>query len=91
MIMNSKTRRADAGVAIAGITLYVNEAVISPHHPVQASQPLYSDNDAHAPEKEPAQSQTQSTITITSSAAASVPGSSVAFSPHWARQVWAAH
>jgi len=58
-------------------------------HPLHA-QPLYSNDDAHAPEKEPAQSQTQSTITVTSSAAASVPGSSVEFSPHWAGRLWAA-
>jgi hypothetical protein len=89
MRMNSTTHRVAAGVAAGLVTFYVSEAMISPH-PAHASQPLYSDNDAHAPEREPAQSQTQRTITIKSSASASIPGSSVAFSPHWAWRVWAA-
>jgi hypothetical protein len=88
MSMDSKAHRVAAGVA-AGITFYVGVSAISPHHLVDVL-PLYSNNDEHAPEREPARSQTQSTITITSSAAASVTGSSVEFGPHWASRVWAA-
>jgi hypothetical protein len=87
MRMNSKTRRAAASAAAGFVTFYVGVPAISLHHLMHASQPLYSNNDEHAPEREPAQSQTRSTITITSSAAASVPGSSVAFGPRWAHRL----
>jgi hypothetical protein len=86
-MMDHKARRVAASAAV-GLIIYVSTPTISPH-PLHA-QPLYSNDDAHAPEKEPAQSQTQFTVTITSSAAASVPGSSVEFSPHWAGRLWAA-
>ena len=86
MRMNSKTHRAAASAAAGFITFYVALPAISPHH-LHASQPLYSNSEEHAPEREPAQSQTRPTITITSSAAASVPESSVAFGPRWAHWV----
>jgi hypothetical protein len=84
MKMNSPTHRVAASTAAGFVMFYVGVSAISPHHSLHASQPLYSNDDAHAPEREPAQSRTSPPVTISTSVAFSAPGSSIAFTPHWA-------